>query len=76
MDDGDDIGAAFDSPAAIREMKKRHLQAALAMQQVAILGLAELRERGELRAAECAELLDAGLKLETAAAPGRSRKRH
>jgi hypothetical protein len=71
----DDIGNDFDSPEEIREMRKRHLRVALEMQQLGARGLAELRERGELTAAECAELLSEGLKLERSA-PRSSRKRH
>jgi hypothetical protein len=76
MDNRDDIGVAFDSPQAIVAMRKRHLRAALDMQQLAMQGLVELRRRGELTAEEYAELLDAGMKLERVAAPGGSRKRH
>jgi hypothetical protein len=45
------------------------------MQELGVRGLAELRERGDLTAGECAELLAEGLKLEGAAAPGGTRKR-
>jgi hypothetical protein len=74
--DSNDLDSAFDSPDAILEMRKRHLALALEMQRVAARGLVELRERGELTAEECAELLDAGLQLERTASPGGSRKRH
>jgi hypothetical protein len=67
---------AFDSPEAIAEMRQRQVRVALEMQQIGAQGLAELRKRGDLTAAECAELLAEGLKLEGAAAPGGSRKRH
>lgn len=76
MDDKKDIGVAFDSPAQIRAMRKRHLVLGLAMQEVGVRGLNELRERGNLTAEECAELLEAGMKLESTVAPGGSRKRH
>jgi hypothetical protein len=72
MDDND---SNFGSPQEIMAMRRRHLKIALEMQQLGAQGLAELRECGELSAEECAELLDAGLKLESAAAPGGSRKR-
>jgi hypothetical protein len=72
MDDVDH----FDSPQAIAEMHRRHLKLAVAMQELGVRGLAELRERGDLTAEECAELLAEGLKLEGAAVPGGSRKRH
>jgi hypothetical protein len=73
--DGNDNN--FGSPQAIMEMRRRHLKIALEMQQLGAQGLAELRERGDLSAEECAELLDAGLELEKrAAGPGSSRKRH
>jgi len=72
----DDIDSNFDSPAAIAEMRKRHLRVALQMQELGARGLAELRKRGDLTAGECADLLDAGMKLERATAPGGSRKRH
>lgn len=58
------------------EMRRRHLQLALEMQQIGAAGLAELRERGDLSADQCAELLAEGLKLERTASPGASRKRH
>lgn len=73
MDDND---SNFGSPQEIMAMRKRHLKIALEMQEVGARGLAELRERGELTVEECAELLDAGMKLESAAAPCGSRKRH
>lgn len=76
MDDRDDIGVAFDSPEAIAEMRARHLRLALELQELGVRGLAELRRRGDLTAAECKELLDAGLQLERTAAPGGSRKQH
>ena len=57
----------FDSPEAIMEMRRRHLRIALEMQQLAARGLAELRERGELTAEECATLLDAAAKLQRSA---------
>jgi hypothetical protein len=72
----DDIDNNFDSPQAIAEMRKRHLRVALEMQQLGTQGLAELRRRGDLTAKECADLLNAGMKLESATAPGGSRKRH
>ena len=72
----DDIGNGFDSLEEIMEMRKRHLRVGLEMQRLGVCGLAELRERGELSPEECAELLDAGMKLESAAGPGGSRKRH
>jgi len=68
----DDIG----SPEALRQMRQRHLQLALELQQLGAAGLAELRKRGDLTAEECKTLLDAGLRLESAAAPITSRKRH
>lgn len=67
---------SIDSAEAKMEMRKRHLRLALEMQQLAARGLAELRERGELTAEECAELLNASMKVESPAAPGGSRKRH
>lgn len=70
------IISGFNHSESIEEMNRRHLRAALAMQAVAMQGLLELRERSELTAAECSELLDAGLKLEHAASPHGSRKRH
>lgn len=73
MDDNDDN---FDSPEAILEMRRRHLRVALEMQQLGMQGLIELRERGDLSAEECAELLDAGVKLERTAAATGSKKRH
>lgn len=73
MDDNDDN---FDSPQAIMEMRRRHLRVALEMQRIGAAGLAELHERGDLTAEECAELLAEGLKLERSAAPGGNRKRH
>ncbi|MGD0567068.1 MAG: hypothetical protein ABSA78_01585 [Candidatus Sulfotelmatobacter sp.] len=60
---------SFASPEAIIEMRKRHLRLALEMQQLAAQGLAELRERGDLNAEECAELLAAGMALERGAKP-------
>ena len=68
MDDRDDI-VAFDSPEAIMEMRRRHLRIALEMQQLAVHGLAELRERGDLTAEECEQLLAAGIALERGAKP-------
>ena len=64
MNDSDDIGVAFDSPEAIEEMRKRHLRAALDMQQLGAQGLAELREHGKLTVEECKRLLADGLELE------------
>lgn len=72
MPDDDSI----DSPKAIMEMRRRHLRFALELQQLAVRGLAELRERGELTAEECEQLLNEGMKLENAASPGGSKKRH
>jgi DNA-binding transcriptional regulator YiaG len=60
---------SIDSPEAIMEMRKRHLRLALEIQQLAAQGLAELRERGELTAEECAELLAVGMALERDAKP-------
>ena len=60
---------SIDSPEAIMEMRKRHLRLALEMQQLGVQGLAELRERGELTAEECAELLAEGMALERHAKP-------
>ena len=57
-------------------MRKRHLKIALELQQLGVQGLAELRERGELTAEECKQLLDAGMKLGSAARPRGSRRRH
>ena len=71
MDDTD-----ISSPEEIMAMRKRHLTIALDMQELGARGLAELRKRGALNAEECTELLAEGLKLENAAAPGGSRKRH
>jgi hypothetical protein len=59
----------FDSPQAIMEMRRRHLRLALEMQQLAVRGLAELQERGELTAEECEQLLAAGMALERGAKP-------
>ncbi len=60
---------SIDSPQAIMEMRRRHLRLALEMQQLAVRGLTELRERGDLTAEECTELLAAGMALERGAKP-------
>ena len=67
----------FDSPEAIREMRSRHLRLGLQLQEFGLRGLLELRERGDLSAEECKQLLDAGMKLEQSmAGPTVSRRRH
>lgn len=71
-----DIDDNFDSPQAIRAMRKRHLQLGLELQRLGVQGLVELQQRGNLTAKECAELLAEGLKLEGTASPGASRKQH
>ena len=72
----DDIGNDFESPAAIAEMRRRHLKIALELQELGARGLAEVRKRGELTAEECKQLLEAGIRLESAAGTGGSRRRH
>lgn len=72
----DDIDGKFDSPEAIREMRARHARYGLLMQEVGVRGLLELQQKGDLSLDECKQLLAEGLKLENAAAPGGSRKRH
>lgn len=66
----------FDSPQQVRAMRRRQAELGLRMQQLGVQGLLELEQRGNLTAAECAELLAEGLKLENAAAPTVSKKRH
>jgi hypothetical protein len=76
MDDLDDT-VAFDSPEAIMEMRKRHLQLAMIVQQIVAVGLAELRvkaARGELSAEECEQLRVVELELQKRTA--RSGKPH
>lgn len=63
MDDID-IGDDFDSPAAVRAMRKRHARLAREMLQLAAHGLAELRDRGDPpTVAGCKKLLDSAAKL-------------
>jgi hypothetical protein len=70
MNDIDDIGDNFDSPEAIRAMRRRHLKFGLRMQAVAIRALEELEEKMaagkplNLRSGDAKTLLDAGAKLE------------
>jgi hypothetical protein len=69
----DDIGNDFDSPAAIAEMRRRHISIGRRMQAVALRALEELeakvaaRRPLKLSAEDAKSLFDAGAKLERAA---------
>jgi hypothetical protein len=66
----------FDSPQAIRAMNERQAKAAMLMQELALAGLAELRQKMQqglplnLSADDIRELLLGGVRLELAASCG------
>jgi hypothetical protein len=66
----------FDSPQAIRSMRKRQAELGFAMQKIGMQALIELRDRGQITAEECSDLLAKGLDLERSTDPKASRKRH
>jgi hypothetical protein len=66
----------FDSPEAVRAMRKRHAELGMLMQSVGAQALMALRDRGQITAEECSELLRRGLELERSVDPKASKKRH
>jgi hypothetical protein len=72
----DDTLDDFDSPRAVRAMNRRHAELGMMMQEFGVAALIALRDRGEITAEECVELMRQGLELERTADPRASRKRH